>query len=148
MVVVIVEATLTDRHGPGGHLGANGGRIARRVEVGGVVRMDSCGKKNATGIFGGDPARPLRGVERFPDRDDGGGPCRECPVYNITPIRLESRIGEMGMRVEKAQELSPLVTPPWRLSFRRPTAWSPSDRSNADTCFRSRGESAMLHRWS
>ena len=103
MVVVIVEATLADRHGSSGHLGANGGGVTRRVEIGGVVRMDSRGKKNAIGIFDGDLARPLRGVERFPDRDDGRGPRPECPVNNSSPIRLESRIGEMGVRIEKAQ---------------------------------------------
>gem|GEM_PF-4981044 len=147
MVVVIVEATLADRHGSSGHLRANGGGITRRVEVGGVVRVDSGGKKNATGIFDGDAARPLCGGERFPDRDDGRGPCPECPVNNSSPIRLESRIGEMGVRIEKAQWAFRLVTPPWRLSFRRPRAWSLSVRSIADTCFQSTTESARPHRW-
>ena len=103
MVVVIVEATLADRYRSSSHLGANGGRVMRRIEIGGVVGMHSCRIKNATGIFQGEWARALGGVERFPDRDDGRGPCPECPVYDITPIRLESRIGEMGVRIEKAQ---------------------------------------------
>ena len=103
MVVVIVEATLADRYRSSSHLGANGGRVTRRIEIGGVVRMDARSKENAIGIFDGDLAGPLGGVERFPDRDDGRGPCPESPVYDITPIRLESRIGEMGVRIEKAQ---------------------------------------------
>ena len=71
--------------------GGRSGRLASRM------------KKNATGKFWRGLARPLGGGERFSDRDDGRGPCPECPVYNITPIRLESRIGEMGVRIEKAQ---------------------------------------------
>ncbi len=103
MVIVIVETTLADRHGSSCHLNANGGGVTRRIEVGCIVRMDPRRKENATGIFQRELARPLGGVERFSDRDDGRGACPECPVYNITPIRLESRIGEMGVRIEKAQ---------------------------------------------
>ena len=103
MVIVVVEAAFTDRDGSGSHLDANGGRVTRGVEVGGVVRMDTRRKENATGIFDGDLARALCGIEGFPDRHDRRGPCSECPVNNSSPIRLESRIGEMGVRIEKAQ---------------------------------------------
>ena len=103
MVVVIVEAALPNRYGPSSHLGLNGGRVTRRIEIGGVVRMHSSRKKNAAGIFERDLTGAFRGIKRLPDGDDRRGPCPECPVYNSSPIRRESRIGEMGVRIEKAQ---------------------------------------------
>jgi hypothetical protein len=101
IVVMIIESALADRHSRATKQLAQFRNIARRVECGCVVGMDSGGCKHEPWIVRRVLGRDRRRGERFPDADDrprarivGAGDYRVA-------VAGERRVREVGVAVDE-----------------------------------------------
>ena len=78
---------------------------SRQVPLGdktrGVVRMDTRGRENESGIRGGDVARDLRGRERFTNANDGSGARVAGARDYVVAVTVERRVREVGVAVDE-----------------------------------------------
>ncbi len=100
VVVVIVEAALAHRDRGRKQL-AQPGDIARLIETGSIVRMDSRGGEHETGITRREFSRTRGGLEGLSDADDrrrariaGAGDYRVA-------VAVERRVREVGVAVDE-----------------------------------------------
>jgi hypothetical protein len=100
IVVVIVESALSDRHGLGKQL-SQPGYVARCVERGGVVGMDSRGRKDVAGIVGRNLGGNCRRRQRLPDADDRPRARRAGARDYRVAVAAEGRVREVGVAVDE-----------------------------------------------
>jgi len=98
---VIVEAALSDRNGPRMEVMPQQWNIARAIERGRVVRVDSRRCKDESMVVGGKPGRDFRGLERLTNADDRararGSGARD---YGVA-VAGERRVREVGVAVDE-----------------------------------------------
>jgi hypothetical protein len=101
VVVVIVESALANRHGRLSKQLAQLRNVARRVERGCVVGMDSSGRKDESGVvrgaLGGDRGRR----ERLADADDRQRARNAGARDYRVAVAGEGRVREVGVAVDE-----------------------------------------------
>ncbi len=106
IIVVIVESTLTDRDTILSDQLAQLRNVARRVEVGRVVRMDARGRKDESPVPRGIPGRRCRGREGFADADDRSrARLAGARDYRVA-VAGERRVREVGVAVDEDRRAS------------------------------------------
>ena len=103
MVVVRVEAALTNCHRPLRHEGPYGIGIACGVERGRIVRMDAGGGEHESRMRGGDRGGTLRSVDRLTNANERARPGEARALDDGVTVRVERRIGEMRVTVDELQ---------------------------------------------
>jgi hypothetical protein len=99
MVVVIVEAALPNGDGTERNFGADGGGIARRVEVGGVVRVDAGGEEDEArdspiATIAAAPSALARAIISSRSASKAGSARWACESMNRIVGKLSGEIGE------------------------------------------------------
>jgi hypothetical protein len=101
IVVVIIEPALADRHGRTAKQLAQLRNVARCLERGGVVGMDSGRRKDEARVFRRAPGGDRRRGERFPDADDR----QRARIAGARDYRVavagERRVREVGVAVDE-----------------------------------------------
>ena len=109
VVVVVVEAALSDRDRGAPQKLAEPGNVALLVKGGSIVGMDSRRRKHKPRIVGRELSRERRYVERLSDADDG----RRARFAGAGDYRVavagEGRVREVGVAVDED-----LRAPAWR----------------------------------
>jgi hypothetical protein len=101
IVVMIVEPALADRHSRTHKQLAQFRNIARRVECGCVVGMDSGGGKHEPRVVRRIPGSDRRRGERFPDADDRLRARIAGARYYRVAVAGERRVREVGVAVDE-----------------------------------------------
>ena len=103
VVVVVIEAALADGHRAGVDGGPDRRDIAPDVECGSIVWMHAGGRKDEPLVVPRQLGRPRRRGNRFPDADNGPGASVARAVDDRVAIRVERRVGEVGVAVDEGQ---------------------------------------------
>ena len=101
VVVVIVESALANRDGRLSKQLAQLRNVARRVERGCVVGMDSSGRKDEPGILRRALGSHCRRRERFPDADDRQRARNAGARDYRVAVAGEGRVREVGVAVDE-----------------------------------------------
>jgi hypothetical protein len=101
VVVVVIQAAFPHRNRAGPNQLGNRLRVAKRIERGGVMRMDAGRESDETGMARGDLARPAGGVERFTDANDTDRPGLPGAVDDLIAVGVERRIREVRVAIEE-----------------------------------------------
>ena len=103
VIVVIVETALADCDRTTIGQPANCVGVARGIEVGRVVWMDTGGEEDEAGMSGGERRRAFRGGNRLADRDQRQRAGQSSAVDRLVAIRVERRIGEMDVTIDECR---------------------------------------------
>jgi hypothetical protein len=83
-------------------MAANAVDVACRVELSGVVRMDSCGVIDEARMIRSDGGRTIRGGDGFADGDNSDRASITRARDHCVAVVVERRIGEVGVAIDKA----------------------------------------------
>jgi hypothetical protein len=102
VVVVVVEAALTDRDRAALKKAAQFWYVALGVERRGIVRMNAGGRENEAWIFRGALSGDRGGIDRLPDADDRGrARIAGAGDYRVA-VAGERCVREVGVAVDEA----------------------------------------------
>jgi hypothetical protein len=120
---VIVEAAFSNRYGAGVDMSAQERNIARRVELRGVMRVDSCRGEDVSRIVGGEARGDSRRSQRLADAD--------YTLRARSPGARDYRVAVAGER--RVREVGVAVDEDWRAPVWRGHLRSIQSRTGAAT---------------
>src|SRR5687767_867033 len=106
MIVVRVEATLTDGHRAGGNRITNGRAVALEVESGGIMWMDTRREPHESRMSLGNRARAFRGRDGFPYANESARTGQARALDYRVAIVVECRIAQMDVAVDERRHLA------------------------------------------
>lgn len=107
VVIVVIEAALTNRYGACADMLAQLVDVPRRIETRRIVRMYSGGIENVSGIPGRERCRITRsaddiaGAAARSNTDYRAGPSVAGPLDYLVAVAVERRVGEVRVAVDE-----------------------------------------------